>query len=88
MVEHAYLQSHHDGKGRFGITEEAALFAGTHRKSGDHMVCPDLLDSVNLEVGRQHHEANLQGQGGATTVSENKKRKIRGAGQVALILSR
>ena len=59
-VEYAHLQSHQDGKGkgRFGISEEAALFAGTHRKSGDHMVCPDLLDSVNREVVR-HHEPNL-----------------------------
>ena len=43
MVECAYLQSHQDnkekGKGRFGISEEAAHFARTHRKSGGHMVC-------------------------------------------------
>ena len=53
-VESAYIQRHQDnkekGKGRFGISEEAALFARTHRLSGGHMVCPDLLDFVSQEV--------------------------------------
>ena len=49
LARNAYLQSHQankeKGKGRFGISEDAALFTGTHRESEDHMVGPDLLDS-------------------------------------------
>ena len=54
VVEYAYLQSHEDtkekGKGRLGISEEAALFAGTHRESGEHMVFPDILDFASRKV--------------------------------------
>ena len=38
------------GKGHFGISEEAALFVGTHRESGDNVVYPALLDFVSREV--------------------------------------
>ena len=52
--ECAHLQSHQDnegkGKGPIGICEGAALFAGTHRESGDHVLCPDLVDFASREV--------------------------------------
>ena len=67
LVECAYVQSHQEnqdkGKGRFGISEEAALFAGTHGESGDHMICPDLvgLRESGGRERRQHHETDWKG---------------------------
>ena len=54
QMEYAHLQSHQVsqgmGKGRFGISEEAALFAGTHRELDDHRVRLDILDFMSREV--------------------------------------
>ena len=37
---------------RAGVLEEAAIFAGSHRDSGELMCAPDLLDYVSKEVER------------------------------------
>ena len=92
MVEYAHLQSHQDGKGkgRFGISEEAALFAGTHRKSGDHVVRPDLLGRCEsggrTPIMKQICKAREERQPSQKTKKEDTRRVT--AGQVALILSR
>ena len=75
MVVFAFLLSHQDNKGnfkgRFGISEEAALFAGTYWESGDHIVCPDLF-GLRESGGRdgQYHEADSQGLRGVTPAPE------------------
>ena len=35
-----------------GFFDEASVFSGTHRDSGEYMVCPELLDYVSKEVER------------------------------------
>eukprot|EP00973_Karenia_brevis_P070353 9779706-Karenia_brevis.AAC.1 len=59
LIEYAYLQEAGDpggrGKskgGRLVAPEEAAVFTGTHRDSGEVMVCPELLDFVSKEIER------------------------------------
>eukprot|EP00973_Karenia_brevis_P059124 8231905-Karenia_brevis.AAC.1 len=60
LIEYSYLQESGDpagGKGknkgtRLVAPEEAAVFTGTHRDSGEVMVCPDLLDFVSKEIER------------------------------------
>ena len=79
MVEYAHLQSHQDkkgkGKGRFGISAEAALFTGTHRESENHVVCPDLFELCKSggRERRQHHDTDSQGQRGVTPGPEQKE---------------
>lgn len=35
-----------------GFFDESSVFSGTHRDSGEFMVCPELLDYVSKEVER------------------------------------
>ena len=39
-------------KARAGLLDEASVFTGTHRDSGETMICPELLDYVAKEVER------------------------------------
>ena len=32
--------------------DELVVFTGTHRETGEHMICPELLDYVSKEVER------------------------------------
>lgn len=62
LVEFAYLQESDGGKGKsggkgkFSIIDENAVFAGTHRETGNAMVAPDLLQYVGQEIER---DANI-----------------------------
>ena len=56
------IEFHYEKKGKAqqggkdqsaGVTrDEAAYFSGTHRLAGEVMVCPDLVDWVSKEIGR------------------------------------
>ena len=65
LVEYVYVQEHTakettrggggrgKGKGRGGspgLIDEASVFLGTHRETGEAMICPALLEFVSAEV--------------------------------------
>ena len=58
LIEYVYMQENDTsgkakGKGsRLVAAEEAAVFTGTHRDSGEAMVFPELLDFVSKEIER------------------------------------
>ena len=61
LVEYVYVQEAATrevkggkGKGRMqaGLLDEASVFSGTHRETGEAMICPALLDYVAAEVER------------------------------------
>ena len=60
LVEYVYQLEGKEPKGkgggkannRFGLVDEAAVFSGSHRSTGDIMICPDLMDYVAKEVER------------------------------------
>ena len=65
MVEYVYLQEANStkaapagkkgqgrGRGQAGLVNELEVFTGTHRDSGETMVCPELSDYVAKELER------------------------------------
>ena len=67
LVEYVYVQEHtakettRGGGGRGkgtgrggspGLIDEASVFLGTHRETGEAMICPALLEFVSAEVER------------------------------------
>ena len=57
LIEYMYSQDENkkkdgkgQGKGKIGVSDEASIFAGTHREHGDSMVAPELLEYVSKEV--------------------------------------
>ena len=97
LIEYVYAQDQKQigkkGKGggteSAGIVGEASVFAGTHRETGEVMICPTLLDYVAKEVERdasvmkQVHKAReerrLATRGGGAAARRNERCLTRGS---------
>ena len=57
LIEFHYEKKHKTEKGAkeqtAGVSrDEAAYFSGTHRLAGEVMICPELVEWVSKEIGR------------------------------------